>query len=94
MVIDEPIMVAICIALGSVLFMCLGYAIATKNSICAIENVERWMKNIQSDAWISSDIYDEQVQKYEDLLKEYEQYKGCMKALRDSGIFLNEELEE
>lgn len=94
MIITEPIMVAFGLALWSMLFIAIGYTIATKESIHSVDEVQQWLKNTNSNEWVSAVMYEEMAEKYEDLLREYEQYKGCMNALKDSGIFLNEELKE
>lgn len=61
----------------------IGYSWATHDSLNAIENVNRWIEDTQSNRWIQYHMYQELENKYDALLKEYEQYRGTMKAIDD-----------
>ena len=39
-------------------------------------------------------LYNDLEYKYESLMKEYEQYKGAMKAMKDLGIYKRDDLDE
>lgn len=61
----------------------VGYSYATKSSLLAIENVERWIEHTESNCWVQYEMYRDLEDKYEQLLSEYHQYRGTMKAIND-----------
>lgn len=61
----------------------IGYAIATRHSLGGIERVNRWIDDTESDQWVSYKLYKDLQEKYENTLKEYEQYRGMVKCLKD-----------
>lgn len=65
----------------------MGYAFATRSSLMAIENVNNWINSTEANHWIQIGLYNDLEFKYENLMKEYEQYKGAMKAMKDLGIY-------
>lgn len=65
----------------------VGYAFATRSSLMAIENVNNWIKSTEANHWIEIGLYNDLKYEYENLMKEYEQYKGTMKAMKDLGIY-------
>ena len=73
----------IIMVLGAICFMSVGYAFATRHSLLAIENVERWINDTKSNQWVAYSIHKELEEKYIALLKEYEQYRGTVKCLED-----------
>ena len=65
----------------------VGYAFATRDSLMVIENVNNWIQSTEANHWIEIGLYNDLEYKYENLMKEYEQYKGAMKAMQDLGIY-------
>ena len=74
--------------------LAVGYAFATRNSLMAIENVNNWIKSTEANHWIEIGLYNDLECKYENLMKEYEQYKGTMKAMKDLGIYKRDDEHE
>lgn len=72
----------------------VGYAFATRSSLMAIENVNNWIETTESNHWVEIRLYKDLESKYETLMKEYEQYKGAMKAMKDLGIYKRDDLDE
>ena len=72
----------------------IGYAFATRNSLMAIENVNNWINSTKANHWVEIRLYKDLEDKYESLMKEYEQYKGAMKAIKDLGIYKRDDLDE
>ena len=77
------------LSIGFLLFVgiIMGYAFATRSSLMAIENVNNWINSTEANHWIEIGLYNDLEYKYENLMKEYEQYKGTMKAMQDLGIY-------
>lgn len=67
--------------------LAVGYAFATRSSLMAIENVNNWINSTEANHWVQIGLYNDLEDKYENLMKEYEQYKGTMKAMKDLGIY-------
>ena len=67
--------------------LAVGYAFATRSSLMAIENVNNWIKSTEANHWIEIGLYNDLEYKYESLMREYEQYKGAMGAMKDLGIY-------
>jgi hypothetical protein len=63
----------------------VGYAFATRSSLMAIENVNNWIESTEANHWVEIGLYKDLEIKYEELIKEYEQYKGTIKALKEWG---------
>lgn len=72
-------MVVLSIFLGII----IGYTIATRDGLKSIENVNRWIETTESNHWVQIELYKDLETKYEELIKEYEQYKGTIQALND-----------
>ena len=72
----------------------VGYASATRSSLMAIENVNNWIESTESNHWVHIGLYNDLKYKYESLMKEYEQYKGAVKAMRNLGIYKRDDLDE
>lgn len=75
------------LSIGFLLFLgiIIGYAIATRDGLKSIENVNRWIETTESNHWVHIELYKDLETKYEELIKEYEQYKGTIKALKEWG---------
>ena len=73
------------LSIGFLLFLgiIIGYAIATRDGLKSIENVNRWIETTESNRWVQIELYKDLETKYEELIKEYEQYKGTIQALKD-----------
>ena len=73
------------LSIGFLLFLgiIIGYAIATRDGLKSIENVNRWIETTESNRWVQIELYKDLETKYEELIKEYEQYKGTIQALND-----------
>lgn len=73
------------LSIGFLLFLgiIIGYAIATRDGLKSIENVNRWIETTESNHWVQIELYKDLETKYEELIKEYEQYKGTIQALND-----------
>lgn len=69
----------------------VGYAFATRDSLMAIENVNNWINSTEANHWVQIGLYNDLEYKYESLMKEYEQYKGAMKAMKDLGIYKSDD---
>lgn len=75
------------LSIGFLLFVgiIIGYVIATRDGLKSIENVNRWIETTESNHWVQIELYKDLEIKYEELIKEYEQYKGTIKALKEWG---------
>ena len=80
---SEIVMVVLSIGLLLFLGIIIGYAIATRDGLKSIENVNRWIETTESNHWVQIELYKDLETKYEELIKEYEQYKGTIQALND-----------
>ena len=80
----------ITLALWSVLCLFMGYAWATRDSLLCIENVERWINDTNSNNWVDASLYYKIQEDYNELLAEYNQYQGAVKALKDCNKFKQE----
>lgn len=69
--------------LTAILFSVIGYCLAERDSISAIMRVDNWISTVEDNQWIHYEMYKELEEKYEDCLKEYEQYRGMIKAIKD-----------
>lgn len=72
----------ICFGLGILLGCCFGYALTVRDGLLEIEKVITKMEHLDNH-YVEYSIYKDLQDKYEDTVKEYEQYKGCIKALKD-----------
>ena len=61
----------------------IGYCLAERESISAIMRVDNWISTVEDNQWVHYSMYKELEEKYEDCLKEYEQYRGMIKAIKD-----------
>ena len=80
---SEIVMMVLSIGLLLFLGIIIGYAIATRDGLKSIENVNRWIETTESNHWVQIELYKDLETKYEELIKEYEQYKGTIQALND-----------
>ena len=80
---SEIVMMVLSIGLLLFLGIIIGYAIATRDGLKSIENVNRWIETTESNHWVQIELYNDLETKYEELIKEYEQYKGTIQALND-----------
>lgn len=65
----------------------LGFEMVGFETSLAIENVNNWINSTEANNWIEIGLYNDLEYKYENLMKEYEQYKGTMKAMKDLGVY-------
>ena len=75
--------ILIVIISSAFVFFMIGYSFATRRSLLAIENVEQWIKDTKSAQWVHYPIYKELEEKYDKLVREHEQYRGMIKAIKD-----------
>lgn len=66
-----------------VIGFCLGHTVLHKDAWLLINRISQWIDNTNSNTWIQYSMYENLENKYESLLKEYEQYRGTMKAIDD-----------
>lgn len=79
----EIISILICSGLTFILGFCAGHTVLHKDAWLTIDKISRWIDDTNSNQWIQYNMYENLENKYEGLLKEYEQYKGTMKAIED-----------
>lgn len=79
----DMILMCSIVVLGAFVFFMIGYSYATRRSLLAIENVEQWIKDTKSAQWVHYPIYKELEEKYDKLVREHEQYRGMIKAIKD-----------
>lgn len=91
---DDIVIMIFSMILLLIVGFAVGYAVATRSSLMAIENVNNWIKSTEANHWIQIELYNDLEYKYESLMKEYEQYKGTMKAMRDLGIYKGDDLKK
>lgn len=84
---SDIVIIIFSMALLLVVGFAVGYAFATRSSLMAIENVNNWIESTESNHWVQIGLYNDLKYEYESLMKEYEQYKGTMKAMKDLGIY-------
>lgn len=63
--------------------MCIGYCMLKSDAESAISKVSQWIDDTTSNKWVQYEMYYELEKKYDNLLSEYEQYRGTMKAIND-----------
>lgn len=80
---DMILMFGIIVGLGAFVFFMIGYAYATRRSLLAIETVEQWIQDTESNQWVQYSMYKDLEEKYDKLVREYEQYRGMIKAIKD-----------
>ncbi len=80
---SEPVMWVIVWLLSAFICIIIGYCFAERHSINAIMRVDDWISTVENNEWIQYGMYKELEEKYEDCLKEYEQYRGMIKAIKD-----------
>lgn len=73
------------VGLGALVFFMIGYVYATRRSLLAIETVEQWIQDTKSNKWVQYSMYKDLEEKYDKLVKEHEQYRGMIKAIKDCG---------
>ena len=66
-----------------VIGFCLGHTVLHKDAWLLIDRIAQWIDDTNSNKWIQYSLYENLENKYESLLKEYEQYRGTMKAIDD-----------
>ena len=69
--------------LSALTFTIIGYCCAERESIGAIRRVDNWISTVEDNQWVQYTMYEELEKKYENCLKEYEQYRGMIKAIKD-----------
>ena len=81
----DMILMCSIVVLGAFVFFMIGYSYATRRSLLAIENVEQWINDTNSNLWVHYSLYSELEEKYDKLVSEHEQYRGMVKAIKDYG---------
>lgn len=66
-----------------VIGICIGQFMLKADTESAVRKVEQWIDDTTSNKWVQYEIYQDLEEKYEALLREYEQYRGTMKAIND-----------
>lgn len=66
-----------------VIGFCVGHTVLHKNTWLTLEKISKWIDDTNSNKWIQYSMYEDLEIKYENLLKEHEQYRGTMKAIDD-----------
>lgn len=80
---EQEIWIIITWLLSALTFTIIGYCFAERESIGAIRRVDHWISTVEDNRWVQYTMYEELEKKYEDCLKEYEQYRGMIKAIKD-----------
>lgn len=80
---EQIIWIIIIWLLTAILFSVIGYCLAERDSMGAIRRVDHWISTVEDNRWVQYTMYEELEKKYEDCLKEYEQYRGMIKAIKD-----------
>lgn len=80
----EDWLVILCIwCLSIIAGIAVGYAIATKESLTAVQSIERCINNTNSNDWVHYEMYKELEEKYNNLVKDHERYRGMIQAIKD-----------
>ena len=79
----EIITFILCCFLTFVIGFCLGHTVLHKDAWLLIDRISQWIDDTNSNKWVQYSMYENLENKYEGLLKEYEQYRGTMKAIDD-----------
>lgn len=61
---------------------CFGYAISVRDGLSYISKIIQQIELLDNQ-WVAYSIYKDLLNKYDTTVKEYEQYKGCIKAFKD-----------
>lgn len=79
----EIITIILCCVLTFVIGFCLGHTVLHKDAWLLIDRISQWIDDTNSNKWVQYSMYENLENKYEGLLREYEQYRGTMKAIDD-----------
>ena len=66
-----------------VIGICIGQFMLKADTESAVRKVEQWIDDTTSNKWVQYEMYQELEEKYENVLREYEQYRGTMRAIDD-----------
>lgn len=81
---ENEIMVLIfCSLLTFAIGFVLGQTMSHKNAWIILEQISQWIEDTHSNQWVQHSIYQDLEVKYDALVREYEQYRGTMKAIND-----------
>lgn len=80
---NEIAMSIFCSILTFVIGFCVGHAVLHKDTWLTLDKISQWIDDTNSNKWIQYHMYQDLETKYENLLKEHEQYRGTMKAIND-----------
>ena len=79
----DIMMVLFCSITTFVIGFCLGHTVLHKDAWLLIDRISQWIDDTNSNKWIQYSMYENLETKYDALLREYEQYRGTMKAIDD-----------
>ena len=81
--IDEITMLFLGCILTFVIGFCVGHTVLHKDTWLTLDKISQWIDDTNSNKWVQYRVYQDLETKYENLLKEHEQYRGTMKAIND-----------
>ena len=83
MMIDDITMLFLGCILTFVIGFCVGHTVLHKDTWLTLDKISHWIDNTNSNKWVQYYMYQDLETKYDNLSKEYEQYRGAMKAIND-----------
>ena len=81
--IDEITMLFLGCILAFVIGFCVGHTVLHKDTWLTLDKISQWIDDTNSNKWVQYSMYEDLEVKYDALLREYEQYRGTMKAIDD-----------
>ena len=80
---NEIAILIFCSLLTFVIGFCVGHTVLHKDTWLTLDKISQWIDDTNSNKWVQYYMYQDLETKYNDLLKEHEQYRGTMKAIND-----------